>query len=62
MLKFKGTRKIAPWKTTPWKIALDPNPNSNPNINPGGNLLGGNFTGVIFQLPSLMYQYKKGLK
>ena len=40
MVKFKGTRKIAPWKTTPWKIALDPNPNLNPNINPGGNLFG----------------------
>ena len=36
MVKFKGTRKIAPWKNTPWKTALDPNPNLNPNINPGG--------------------------
>ena len=43
-----GTRKIAPWKIAPRKIAPHPNPSPNPNPNPGKNLLASNLAGGNF--------------
>ena len=37
-----GTRKITPRKTVPLS---QPNSNPSPNLNPGGNLLGGHSSG-----------------
>ena len=44
LLQRNGTRKIAPWKTTPPEDCPHPNPNPNPNPIPWKNLFGGNLS------------------